>query len=220
MPAVLIGVDPGVTNCGVVVASVEETVPGTDATRGVSVVRCELFSLETAVGNFHSRVPACQCRLRHDNDLAMRVMHMIQEFDMSNARYVLIERQPPQSAGYTTEQLLRSGLTNIEYVHPNEIHRVYIRGLSAKPAYDERKALAEAYAYPFLKGFASYETSSRKHDMADALVAICAWVKRNRGRKAVPRPSPSLHIRPLEECDGFEGFIEQFSYVAGRSGPI
>lgn len=218
MSTILIGVDPGVTNCGVVVVSVQNYKAGVCPMRSCEVLRCELFNLQSSAGNVHARVPACQCCLRHGNDLASRVSHMVQEFDMHQAFRVVVEQQPPQSAGYATEQLIRSCLVNFSSVAPREIHCLYngTKTKSAKRTYEERKLLAESYASEHLMDFPSYTLADRKHDMADAFVAVCAWIRGNRQQSPLTQRHTCTKVaeatKPFETCDSFESFIQQFSY--------
>lgn len=192
----LLGIDPGVVNCGVVHCKVCEE------TGFLSVLRCANFDLSVSCGCFHRRIPLHRCCLVHKTFLD-RVMHMVQEFgDGESIDHIVCERQPPTSAGYTTEQLLLAAFpTKVVQVSTQSIWKIYGgKGLS----YDLRKEKAILFANDFLHDQPEYVCEARKHDMADALCAALAYQ-----RTLVARPPPPTRLTPAQAED-FDTFIDQF----------
>lgn len=193
------GLDPGLVNCGVVVASVDT------ATGRLTVLRWGLVDLSSEAGCLHQRVSIRVCSLAHTT-LADRVRHLAQEYDFESCDAIVCESQPPQSAGYCTEQLLLADFVDKwRRVAPSAVWRVY--GGTQGMGYEERKARAERFAAGYLDGWAEYGALSRRHDVADALCVVSAWL----GKAVELRRVEERQAQCLERTETFGKFIEQFA---------
>jgi hypothetical protein len=200
----VIAIDPGISNLGVVVGTAGAARPGRSPLADFCVDRADRFSLCKAAGCVHGRVCGRDCALGHANSLPNRVLHFAQEYNFDEADVVVMERQPPQSAGYVVEQLLQAAFgSKIAHVTPREIQGVY--GACSTDGYDERKAKACAYAARFLGRISSFSNLDRQHDVADAICAAAAHLQK--------RPAPRQYeVVPYNDCDTFRDFLQQFSH--------
>jgi Holliday junction resolvasome RuvABC endonuclease subunit len=195
----VLGVDPGVINCGVVVCDID------DVTHDTRVLGCDNVDLSVGAGCLHRRVPFHECRLNHST-LADRVLHMVQEFGGDSLTHIICERQPPCSSGYTTEHLLWALFpAKMNAVSTQAIWKIYGgKGLS----YEARKERATAFSHKFLWDQVGYKSEPRKHDIADALCVTFAF-------RATLRQADVARKR-RENCEGlgdfetFDTFIAQF----------
>jgi hypothetical protein len=153
--------DAGITNIGMVAATVD------DQHRIARVVRAESFDLMHVP---HERVALCDCALKHDNTIAARFAHFIQEEAplLEQAEHILVEQQPPGSAGTAFEQLLLFSFPNkTSRVHPRSMHAHF--GFGALD-YDGRKRAAVRRAQSVLTLFRG--ACGREHDVADAFCLL------------------------------------------------
>lgn len=116
----------------------------------------------------HDRVPRDQCTLCHSNALAHRFAHFAQEFApaLDGADLVLVEQQPPGSAGQPFEQMLLLHVGDrARTVHPRSMHRHFgLRG-----DYEERKEASVRAAARRVEGLdLAMARAPRPHDIADA----------------------------------------------------
>jgi hypothetical protein len=193
----LVAFDPGVVNVGVVAATVADGKPVLDLARR--------YNLSADIGCLHRRVKRCRCLLHHTEDFACRTLHLFQELRLESAEKIIVERQPPQSAGYTFEQLLLANFPEKLYrVSPRRVHAVY-KGQYAFD-YEERKQMCVAFCDTYLGSFKEYTLEVRRHDIADAYCALTAYFQDTRPVVVQdPPPIPSSVNR-----DNFGAFLDQF----------
>lgn len=185
----VVGIDPGVVNLGFVDALL--TAPT------FRVVDAQVIDVRYLQ---HKTVAACQCQLPHTLELSSYIAHFIQEYRLQDADVVLIERQPPQSAGYATQQLLQALLRQQpKLVHPTAIQRMY--GATKSDTYELRKQKSVAFARPYLSNCQHFATSERQHDIADAVCMLKTYCDSKLKTPDVKPPSMS-----------FEEFISQYAY--------
>lgn len=188
--------DPGVVNVGVVAATVEDGKPVPHLARR--------YNLSADIGCLHRTVKRCQCLLHHTEDFACRTLHLFQELRLESAEKIIVERQPPQSAGYTFEQLLLANFPEKLYrVSPRRVHTVY-KGQYTQD-YEERKQLCVAFCDAYLGSFEGYILEERRHDIADAYCALMAYFEDTRPVVRYTPPIPSSVDR-----DNFGTFLDQF----------
>lgn len=191
-----IAIDPGVVNIGIVVCEVhDDLVP----------VRCQNVDLRCLQ---HQTVSRQKCKLCHESTFPNQFDHFVQEFSLWNADRIVLERQPPQSAGYCLEQFLRDRFFDkLCFVSPRQVSTVY--GGLDEPCYEKRKVLSVRKASTALKHLSGWSASSRKHDMADAWCAGLAWFRQERLKQLCQKSSASSEISAFQ--GDFDVFIAQFS---------
>lgn len=189
--------DAGITHVGMVIADVSQR----DNAVAVREARCvDLADVA------HRRVPRAACALSHSNSLASRFAHFMQEFEptLREAELVLVEQQPPGSAGCVFEQLLLFALpSKARTVHPRSVHAFFRIG---HLDYEARKSAAERIARPHLAGIDT-SRASRMHDIADALCILLfhtaqAHKQQLAQRRAVPTSAPTLALLRTFAFDG------------------
>jgi len=199
------GIDPGVSNFGIVVCDIADPDPRLRVSQRIAVLRAGNVSLRSSCGCMHDRVPLAHCSLGHTNDLPSRIAHVAQDFELDKCDRVVVERQPPQSAGYVVEQILRMLLGNLTFVEPRQIHKTY--GALRGDSYDERKRKCEAYTSAFFAGRSEFDLAVRRHDMADAMAAVVCYAHRSAMRPPTAAPLPRVSF---DKSADFEAFIGQF----------
>ena len=175
--------DAGITHIGMV----EATVQGA-GWRELDVQAAHCIDLASVP---HLRVPRECCRLRHDNTLADRFAHFLQEYaaELSGADHILVEQQPPGSAGQVFEQLLLFAMRDkTTTVHPRSVHAFFGHG---RMDYDARKRAAERTAAPLLRGV-DCAGAARQHDIADAVCILLFEAERRRRAAAAAAPPPRV----------------------------
>ena len=137
----------------------------------------------------------------------------------TEAAVIVIERQPPQSAGVAVEVMFRERFgAKCVYIHPATIHARF--GMAGY-TYDGRKARSVATASQFLEdmaaatpgaaaALAALGSMERQHDCADAcLMFIMHCEAAVPARRPVP-PSRASAATP------FAAFLEAYRYVGPR----
>jgi hypothetical protein len=160
---ILIGIDIGYINMGVVRVSVDDefNFTFTDSFRyNISIMK-------------HSRVRACDCKIPHTAETCDRVAHFIQEnkdmFD--SADFILIERQPPMGFKDIEALLMTAYRHKVKLLSPNRLHKYF--GISNQE-YDVRKESVVSITEAHLGHIESFNNQVRKHDMADA-ACMCIY---------------------------------------------
>ena len=154
---VLIGIDVGYVNMGVVRAVVDDSfnLHFTHAFRSdITLMR-------------HNRIPVHMCTIPHTRETCDRVAHFIQENEdmFEEADCILIERQPPMGLK-DVEALIMSRFRNKAIlISPNRLHK-FLKINTYD--YEERKVHTEQIASKYLNGMETFANEVRKHDMADA----------------------------------------------------
>lgn len=174
--------DAGITHVGMVLAEADD-----DAWSNLRVMQVACVDLAAVE---HRRVPRCECTLRHDKTLASRFAHFLQEHEatIGAATDVIVEQQPPGSAGQVFEQLLLFSVPRASTVHPRSVH--VFHGYSHLE-YDGRKQAAERVAAPLLEGCA-HGSLTRSHDVADAVCILLFVAEKRRRAAAVRAAAPSV----------------------------
>lgn len=190
----VVSIDPGVVNLGVVDALfVDNEFTITDA-QVVDVRQVK-----------HKTVAICDCQLSHATELSSYVAHFVQEHQLLDADKVIIERQPPKSAGYATQQLLQAFLVKPPIlVHPARVRQVY--NASATDTYDQRKQKSVAFAQPYLSHHQAFALTERKHDIADAVCMLFTL------RDQLPKTKRPAEVTAKPSSMSFERYIKQFAY--------
>jgi len=168
MTRLIVSIDVGLLNLGLLVAEVAEDYM---LDRIIAAHKIDLRQLA------HTTVARKNCLLHHANCTADRVMHVIQEhrayFD--RAEKVLIERQP--LCGLTdVEQVFMALLRDkTVLVSPNAMHKHFDIG---HLNYDGRKVATTRLANQHLEHDPVWKTLTRKHDVADAYCLMMFWLSR------------------------------------------
>lgn len=158
-PLRILSFDAGITHVGMVEATVRAD------WSALKLVRAACIDLADVR---HDRVPRDRCTLCHTNALAHRFAHFVQEHapSLEAADVILVEQQPPGSAGQPFEQmlLLHAGARACT-VHPRSMHqRLGVRG-----DYEERKIDSVKIASSRIDGLReAMDRAVRPHDIADA----------------------------------------------------
>lgn len=164
----LLSIDVGIKNLGLASITV------------LPSFRVEALKLIDVTEVQHQCVPEHECTLRHSNELADRMDHMVQE----NAEFftgndvVLVERQP--IAGLTDCQLyIYNRYKQTQLIHPRSVHTHF--GMPSKQ-YEKRKELSTMIAYQILRehdpldSVIEYlDSAPRKHDLSDAINQAYYW---------------------------------------------
>ena len=168
----IVAFDAGITHVGMVEARADL------AWQGLCVTRARCIDIARVA---HDRVPREECTLKHDNTLASRFAHFLQENrpTIDAAAVVLVEQQPPGSAGQVFEQLLLYAVPRTQQVHPRSVHKFFGHG---HLDYRARKRAAERAAAPLLGTLAV--GAARMHDIADA-TCLLIYTAEKRRREAV-----------------------------------
>lgn len=188
-------IDPGVVNLGFVDAAVD-----------CKTNECQVTDADVIDVRYlpHKTVALRHCCLCHTLQLSSYVHHFVQEYSLQSCDTVVIEQQPPCSAGYATQQLLQAYLCVAPVlIHTKSIHRVY--GATNTDTYNERKAKSIAFAAPHLIHQQSFHDASRQHDIADAYCVLRAYLHTIASERA---PTKAHVSRP----DSFDEFISKFAY--------
>lgn len=156
MPLIIVGIDVGMLNMGLVVTAADPTT--------CKVEKVLLAKRVDITQVTHTKVKREQCTLFHGREAAERVDHFIQEhvdwFDMAD--YIAIEKQPPGGLQSVEQLLFRAYRSKARLIQPKSIHSFFNM---ADCTYEQRKVVSEGIASRFLT-FPKDET--RKHDIADA----------------------------------------------------
>lgn len=176
----ILSFDAGITHVGMVAAEVSVD------WSAIRITHADCVDL-TCVQ--HNRVKRQRCKLDHNNSLASRYAHFVQELGplFNEADHYFVEQQPPQSAGLVFEQLLLlqcQGYTTS--VHPAKIHKKFNL---PRGDYDQRKVVSCAVALKLFPDLGVWmRGASREHDIADAACILkyeCdrrheLWLRRQR----------------------------------------
>jgi len=201
-------IDPGITSVGVFAADVAEygVILGVRMCIAVNIMECK-------PGSDDRRAPP------PPKHVHTYICNFFTEYAnvFTEASVLVIERQPPQSAGTAIELMFRERYgAKCVYIHPASIHA---RFGSAGYTYDGRKARSVAAAIQFLEevyhvpGAAAaldvLASMQRKHDCTDAcllLIMHCETQARARPRAPDPSPVPTTTLLPFAE------FVEAYRY--------
>ena len=160
---IIIGIDIGYINMGVVRAVVDDdfNFTFTDSFRyNISIPR-------------HNRVHVSECTIPHTTETCDRVAHFIQEnkdmFD--DADYIFIERQPPMGFKDIEALIMSAYRHKVTLLSPNRLHKYF--GISHQD-YEQRKESVVEIAGPHLEHIKTFNNQVRKHDMADA-ACMCIY---------------------------------------------
>lgn len=157
---IIIGIDIGYYNLGIVKVRVEEGVPTVLMARKVDMTQYT-----------HTRVPQCECRLHHSREMADYVLHFIQEYSdhLDDADRILVERQPPGGFGAIETLIVATFREKVDVISPNSMHKHFGIG---HLDYEHRKQKTEKIAGEYLEHLDSYNRLIRKHDVADAMCMV------------------------------------------------
>ncbi len=178
--------DAGITHVGMVEARVRG-----DGWEDVTVVAARCVDLTAIAGRAPRGAPAAGCELRHGRTLAGRFAHFVREYEptLAAADCLLVEQQPPGSAGQCFEQLLLYALPGkTSTVHPRSVHKFFGHG---ELDYDGRKRAAEKVAAPLLAGV-QVGGADRMHDIADAVCILLFEAERRRREAACRAAAPAV----------------------------
>lgn len=200
----LVAFDPGVVNVGVVAARIEDGLPVPYLARR--------YDLGADMGCLHRRVTRCQCTLHHTDDFACRTLHLFQELGLDCAEKIIVERQPPQSAGYTFEQLLLGSFSHKLYrVLPRRVHIIY-KGQHTRD-YDIRKQLCVSFCDTHLGHLVDYTSEERRHDIADAYCGMLAYCEDTVSLLSAVPIQKGILIPSSVTRENFGRFVDQFRMV-------
>jgi len=214
----ILAFDAGITHVGMVEA--EASGAAWDDLRVTSASCIDLAAIA------HRRVPREACTLHHGNSLADRFAHFAQEFapQLDAADCILVEQQPPGSAGQVFEQLLLfSRRSKTRAIHPRSVHKHHGHG---HLDYDGRKAAAERVAAPWLAaagGVAGGAAggaaggvagAARQHDIADA---VCILLFEQHRRRLAAPPDVASGVKALLQSFAFTGPLP--GRVGGKPPP-
>lgn len=157
---IIVGIDIGYYNLGIVKVRVEEGVPQV-------LLACKVDLTQYT----HNRVPQCECRLHHSREMADYVLHFIQEYrdHLDEADKILVERQPPGGFGAIETLIVATFREKVEMISPNSMHKHFGIG---HLNYERRKQKTEEIAGKYLEHIDSYNRLLRKHDVADAMCMV------------------------------------------------
>jgi len=154
----VLSIDPGIKNLGYVYCEI-----GTS----IKVLECNRVDITFMK---HSKIPFCECTLRHENCIPDYLDHFVQENDIfEKADIILLERQPPQGLLNVQDLLFIKYRDKITLINPNSIHKYF---KMTKGDYDLRKIESVDFANSFLNEFYNFEINERKHDISDAMLTI------------------------------------------------
>lgn len=177
-------IDIGITNMGLVTAMVEGT--------SVSVEVCELVDIKLLSDNCCD----ARCKLSHESTVLDWVAHFNSKFgkEIESCDVILIEKQPPGGIQHVEALLIKEYRRKVVMIYPVALHKyMNVTGLD----YDLRKEKMESRAKSYLSGFETWKTSSRKHDVADALCFILYYINTLPLRDPPP-PIYDVNVEPIE----------------------
>jgi hypothetical protein len=191
-------IDPGITSVGLVAGYINQD--GTAA----AVHTCAVVNIMDCTGSLFTA--------RHVHTYISNFFHDYNDL-FAAADDIVIERQPPQSAGAPVELLFRERFgSKCVFIHPATLHsRFKLMGYT----YDGRKQRSVLLAQDFLssiqatRALESMAAMERQHDCADAcllfimrLEQIAAEVVKTKAPTVIP-----------ETYTDFQTFIESYRYV-------
>ena len=162
---IIVGVDVGYHNLGLVRASInEEYEPSVNFAKRINLtnIRCQP-----------------NCHIPHTNEVADLVAHFVEAYRdvLYSADTILIERQPPGGLTNVESLLVYIFREKIQIISPNKMHKHFMIGHFD---YDTRKIKTEEIASLYLTHLESYTTQVRKHDMADAMCLVLYYISESK----------------------------------------
>lgn len=166
----VLGVDPGIINMGLVLVEVDEHVILQRVLKGA---RVDLTQLK------HKKVSREQCQLYHSSMHCDWIDHLLQEYSdwFSTADVVVVEQQPPEGHASIEQLVIKACRSKAVRISPRTVHSYFDMGDSD---YDTRKEIIVAKTEHLLSQFTDGET--RKHDIADALAMVMCYLHKQRQR--------------------------------------
>ena len=197
---IVVGIDPGIISIGLVCVEVSADY------ELVEVLECEAvnITLEThRKGN-------------HVHDLITAFLKT-RERMFDTADVIVIERQPPMSAGMGLEIMLRERFgSKCVFISPSTLHVQFnLSGFDYNARKERGVALVlrhvQVWRDAFVKGADMLEKKLhclvRKHDICDAILLLTSWVQRQKKNEQSVRKASSV---------GFTAFIETFRHIPSK----
>jgi hypothetical protein len=191
-------IDPGITSVGLVAGYINED--GTAA----AVHTCAVVNMMTCT--------AGTLTARHVHTY---ISNFFDDYNnlFASADDIVIERQPPQSAGAPVELLFRERfVSKCLFIHPATLHsRFKLMGYT----YDGRKQRSVRLAQDFLRSIqatpalASMAAMERQHDCADACLLFIMRLEQIAAAFVKTKPKA---VMPDSFTD-FKTFVESYRYV-------
>jgi hypothetical protein len=126
----------------------------------------------------HKRVDFHKCDIPHTNEMADLVAHFMQEYHpiFEKADVILLERQPPGGLLEIQSLLLFKYRRKAQLVSPNSVHAHFTMNHLDYEGRKERSLALARHRHPGTIP----ETSSRWHDVSDAILFAHFWCSRQR----------------------------------------
>jgi hypothetical protein len=126
----------------------------------------------------HKRVDFHKCDIPHTNEMADLVAHFMQEYHpiFEKADIILLERQPPGGLLEIQSLLLFKYRRKAQLVSPNSVHAYFTMNHLDYEGRKERSLALARHRHPGKIP----ETSSRWHDVSDAILFAHFWCSRQR----------------------------------------
>ena len=126
----------------------------------------------------HKRVDFYKCDIPHTNEMADLVAHFMQEYHpiFEKADVILLERQPPGGLLEIQSLLLFKYRRKAQLVSPNSVHAYFTMNHLDYEGRKERSLALARHRHPGTIP----ETSSRWHDVSDAILFAHFWCSRQR----------------------------------------
>ena len=128
------------------------------------ILKCELI-------NIKKLVYGCNCGLDHSLCISNYMEHFFKSYgsDLDEARYILVEQQPPMGFISIQELIRYKYGRKVVVISPRSMHKHYNIG---DLNYEDRKKFTTEYSKNYLQAFPNFKTLIRKHDMADSFMLL------------------------------------------------
>jgi hypothetical protein len=198
----VVSIDIGVKHMAIVLSQIEEDFTIAEIVWFNLIDITEFIHLETGE----------KCMLHHEKTYADYLEHIFLYFgDMfDKARYILIERQPPQGYVVVEQLIFYQYRSKSILISPNSLHYHFGWG---KLDYDQRKEASERMANLKLCNtnrtylFQHLDSLERKHDVTDAICMLIFWTDREHLQWKRNETLKKPKVR-LDELDNFK-YIKQ-----------